>query len=164
MEAKRLGCSRIIAASGINTDLWKEETARAVGATDVIITEDPVELEGEIRKIAPGGGDAIVEASGHNPMCQVAVKTLAKGGTLYFAALYKEPIPFSPNMMVNGTYKHGGMGEHEPISSAEELMQSCADGELPVDKLIRFYKFDEMDKALDDFATQRVIKAVLKTE
>ena len=66
-------------------------------------------------------------------------------------------------MTVNGTYKHGGMGEWAPVQNIEKLMRLTAEGKFPVDKIMTFYDFDDMDKALDDLAHQRIIKAVLKT-
>ena len=83
-------------------------------------------------------------------------------GTLYFAALYHEPFPFFPDMTVNGTYKHGGMGEWEAVPNIEKLMKLTAEGKFPANRLITYYDFNDMEKAIDDLTHQRVIKAVLK--
>ena len=66
-------------------------------------------------------------------------------------------------MAVNGTYKHGSMGEWEAVPNVEKLMQLTAEGKFPVDRLIKYYDFEDMDKAMEDLENQRVIKAVLKT-
>lgn len=159
MGAKLAGCSKIVAVSGTP---WKMEVAKELGATHTINRREEEDLPAAIKAVAPEGGKCIVEATGHNPICQAAIQSLGKMGTLYFAAVYHEPIPFFPNMAVNGTYKHGGMGDWDAIPNIEKLMQLTADGKLPVDKIIRYYDYEDMDKAMDDLAHQRVIKAVLK--
>lgn len=159
MGAKLAGCSKIIAVGGTP---WKLELAKELGATHTINRREQEDLDAAIRAVAPEGGKCIVEATGHTDMCVHAIKALGKMGTLYFAAVYHEPIPFFPNMMVNGTYKHGGMGDWDAVPNVERLMQLSAEGKFPADKLMTFYDFDDMDKAMDDLAHQRVIKAVLK--
>lgn len=159
MGAKLAGCEKIIAVGGTQ---WKLDLARELGATHTVNRREAENLEAAIKAIAPEGGKCIVEATGHSEMCTQAVKVLGKMGTLYFAAVYHEPFPFFPNMAVNGTYKHGGMGDWDSVPNIEKLMQLTVDGKLPVDKLITYYDFDDMDKAMDDLAHQRVIKAVLK--
>lgn len=159
MGAKLAGCEKIVAVGGTP---WKLELAKELGATHTVNRREEEDLEAAIKKIAPEGGKCIVEATGHSNMCQEAVKVLGKMGTLYFAAVYHEPFQFFPNMAVNGTYKHGGMGEWEAVENVERLMKLTAEGKFPADKLIRFYDFEDMDQAIDDLDNQRVVKAVLK--
>ena len=154
-----VGCEKIIAVGGTQ---WKLDLARELGATHTVNRREEEDLEAAIKAIAPEGGKCIVEATGHTEMCTHAVNVLGKMGTLYFAAVYHEPFPFFPNMAVNGTYKHGGMGDWDSVPNIEKLMQLTVEGKLPVDKMITYYDFDDMDKAMDDLAHQRVIKAVLK--
>lgn len=160
MGAKLAGCEKIIAVGGTP---WKLELAKELGATHIVNRKEEEDLTAAIRAIAPEGGKCVVEATGHSEMCVQACKVLGKMGTLYFAALYHEPFPFFPDMTINGTYKHGGMGDWEAVPNIEKLMQLTAEGKFPVDKLITYYDFNDIDKAIDDFSHQRIIKAVLKT-
>ena len=159
LTAKMVGCQKIIAVGGTQ---WKLDLAKELGATHTVNRTEEENLEAAIKAIAPEGGKCIVEATGHSEICTEAIKVLGKMGTLYFAAVYKEPFPFFPNMAVNGTYKHGGMGDWDAVPNVERLMKLCVEGKFPVEKIIRYYKFEDMDKAMDDLAHQRVIKAVLK--
>lgn len=161
MGAKLAGCEKIIAVGGTP---WKLELAKELGATHTVNRKEEENLEAAIKKIAPEGGKCIVEATGHSEMCVEACKVLGKMGTIYFAAVYHEPFPFLPDMTVNGTYKHGGMGEWEAVPNIEKLMQLTAEGKFPADRLITYYDYEDMDKAMDDLAHQRVIKAVLKVK
>lgn len=160
MGAKLAGCEKIIAVGGTQ---WKLDLAKELGATHTVNRKEEENLEAAIRRIAPEGGNCVVEATGHSEMCVEATKVLGKMGTLYFAALYHEPFPFFPNMTINGTYKHGGMGEWEAVPNIEKLMKLNAEGKFPAEKIITYYDYEDMDKAIDDLTHQRVIKAVLKT-
>lgn len=159
MGAKLAGCEKIIAVGGTQ---WKLDLAKELGATHTVNHREVEDLAAAVRAIAPEGGKCVVEATGHSEMCTAACDVLGKMGTLYFAAVYHAPFPFFPHMEVNGTYKHGGMGDWESVPNVEKLMQLTAEGKFPVDKIISYYDYDEMDKAMDDLAHQRVIKAVLK--
>lgn len=44
----------------------------------------------------------------------------------------------------------------------ETLMKYNLEGKFPVEKLITYYDFEDVGKALDDLEHQRVIKAVIK--
>ena len=161
MGAKLAGCEKIVAVGGTP---WKLELAKELGATHTINRKEVASIEKAISDVAPEGGKCIVEATGHSEMCVEAVKALGKMGTLYFAATYKEPFPFKPKMAANGTYKHGSMGDWEAVPNIEKLMNLTAEGKFPVDRIMTFYDFDDMDKAMDDLAHQRIIKAVLKVK
>ncbi|MBR3584692.1 MAG: alcohol dehydrogenase catalytic domain-containing protein [Oscillospiraceae bacterium] len=160
MGAKLAGCEKIIVVGGTP---WKLELAQELGATHVINRRETENIESAVKKISRGGATSIVEATGHSEMCVEACKCLGRLGTLYFAAVYHKPFPFLPNMSVNGTYRHGSMGDWDSVPNIEKLMQLTAEGKFPADKLIKYYDFDDIDKALDDLAYQRVIKPVLKT-
>lgn len=160
MAAKLAGCKTIIAVGGTQ---WKLDLALELGATHIVNRRDTEDIEAAVKAISPGGGTSIVEATGHSEMCVEACKCLGKLGTVYFAAVYHEPFPFFPDMTVNGTYKHGGMGDWEAVPNIEKLMQYTVEGKFPIDKIVTYYDFEDMDKALDDFANQHIIKAVLKT-
>ncbi len=159
MGAKLAGCDKIIVVGGTQ---WKLDLAKEIGATHAVNRKEEEDIIAAIKAIAPEGGNCVLEATGHPNVCEEAVKALGKNGTLFFAATYHEPFPFLPDMTVNGTYKHGGMGEWDAVPNVERLMKLTAEGKFPVDKLMKFYDFDDMDKAIDDLDHQRVIKAVLK--
>ena len=160
MGAKLAGCEKIIAVGGTQ---WKLDLAKELGATHTINRREVEDVVAAVKAISPEGATSIVEATGKSNMCVDAVKCLGRLGKLYFAAVYKEPIPFKPDMTVNGTYMHGGMGDWESTKNVEKLLKLTAEGKFPVDKIITYYDFNDMDKALDDLAHQRVIKPVLKT-
>ena len=161
MAAKNAGCEKIIAIGGTQ---WKLDLAMELGATHVINRREVEDIPAAIKAIDKEGATRIVEATGKSNVCVEAANSLGRLGTIYFAAVYHEPFPFFPNMAVNGTYRHGGMGDWDSVSNVEMLMNLCAEGKLPVDKLITYYDFEDMPKAIDDLTHQRVIKAVLKVK
>ena len=161
MAAKNAGVKTIIAVGGT---AWKQDIARELGATHIIDRTVTPDIAAAVRAIAPNGGDYILETTGRNSMVMEACKFQARLGTIYFAAVYHEPITILPLMQVNGVYKQGTMGNWDAIPNIEMLMQLSAEGKLPVEKLVKYYKFDEMEQAIDDLEHQRVIKPILKIE
>ena len=53
-------------------------------------------------------------------------------------------------------------GAWDNRKGVETLMKYNLEGKFPVEKLITYYDFEDIGKALDDLEHQRVIKAVLK--
>lgn len=161
MMAKLAGCTTIIAVGGTQ---WKLDLAKELGATHTVNRSVEEDVPAAVRKIAPEGGTSIVETTGHGNVCQEACDCLGKLGTLYFAAVYHEPFLFYPHMEVNGIYRHGGMGDWESVPNIEKLMQYTVEGKFPVDKIVRYYDFEDMATAVDDLSNRRVIKAILKVQ
>ena len=51
---------------------------------------------------------------------------------------------------------------HEPVLLGREMVRWYKEGRFPVDKILSFYDFPEIDKALADTSSGKAIKAVLR--
>ena len=159
MAAKIAGCQTIIAVGGTP---WKLELAKELGATHVINRRETPDIAAEIRKISPRGADVMVEATGHASMVQQALNSFAQGGRITMAAVYSEPISISSAAQnFNPTIKLLLEGDWNNRQAVETLMNYAVEGKFPVEKLIRYYKFEELQQAIEDLENQKVIKAVL---
>lgn len=160
MAAKICGCKNIVAVGGTK---WKQDLAIELGATHIIDRRETPDIAAEMNRIIPGGADCIVETTGKAAMCDQAFNSLAKMGTMHMSAVYSEPVTLNFKMR-NTTIKNCSMGNWEAVPNIEKLMKYTVEGKFPVDRIVRYYPFEDIKKAIDDLANQRVIKAVLKMD
>lgn len=160
MAAKIAGCKNIIAVSGTE---WKNELALELGATHIVNRRETPDIAAEVRKIAPRGANVIAECTGRTAMATEAQKCVAANGKISFVAVYTEDIPLNYALMSkNVSAKVIMEGAWDNRKGVETLMKYNLEGKFPVEKLITYYDFEDIGKALDDLEHQRVIKAVLK--
>jgi aryl-alcohol dehydrogenase len=67
--------------------------------------------------------------------------------------------------LMNGRTVKGILGGDEhPDLFIPKLVELYKQGRMPFDRLISFYPFEEIDKAVEDMVNRRVIKPVLRME
>lgn len=163
MGAKIAGCKKIIAVGG---NVQSLELAEELGATHTINRKETEDITEEIKSITNGKGvNFAIDTSGYGPMIEKAIQSMSWQGVM--AAL-------SPNGKLN-EFKIGedllmnmrtikGVNEGDSVAKLfiPELLEYYKRGEFPIDKLITYYKFEELEKALEDSKNGKVIKPVLR--
>ena len=145
---------------GIDRNPARRDLARRYGATHVI---DPssTEVAEEILRIAPGGVDAAIEATGHpEVMAQAVAATRPRGGIAVVignaptgSKLVLDPAVFNQGKSLLGTWGGGSFPDRD-VASYARLLSS---GRFPVrDLLSAPYRLDQADRALDDLEAGRV--------
>ena len=160
MAAAILGVGRIVAVDLVPERL---ELARELGATHVVeaASVDPVAA---LRDLGEGGVGFAVEATGSTAALTTAIQSLAPRGTCAILSTYPRgaTIPLDANFMIDGRRILGiSEGDSDPKRFLPQLVELFDKGQLPVDKLIRHYPFEDIEHAAEDAHSGVTIKPVL---
>lgn len=139
--------------------------ARELGATHVINSkkEDPVEA---IRHITGDGVDFSLESTGRPEIVRAAVEALRPRGMCGIVGASKTGTTFALDMndvMQNCKVLRGIVeGDSIPDIFIPQLVELYVQGRFPLDKLIRFYPFEEINQAAHDSECGKTIKPVIR--
>jgi aryl-alcohol dehydrogenase len=159
LAAKASGCTTIIAVGRRDQPL---ETARNLGATHVINIKRTPDADGEVQKIIPGGLDFAFDTTG-DPLCiQAALNSLHKGGRGAGVAVTAQmQLESWTNMFRSKTWTHVIEGDCVPQLFIPRLITMYKAGLFPIDKLIQYFDFADINDAFKAIHDGRVIKAVV---
>jgi aryl-alcohol dehydrogenase len=161
MTAKIEGCSTIIAVDIVDARL---ELARELGATHTINSKTE-NLQERIAEITNGKGvNYSVDTTGVSQVMVASVQALSKNGVAVPLAVTKNTMDFNPlTELVLGTRKLLGvnLGNVVPQLAVPKLVEYYNQGKFPFDKLIKYYKFEDINKAASDAVNGIAIKPVL---
>lgn len=160
MAAVIAGCRRIIAID-INPD--RLQLAGELGATDMINPND-CEPVGEIRKILDGGADFSLENTGLPQVMRQAVDCLhTRGvcGQIGAPPLGTEAALDMIGIMSGRTVRGIIEGDAVPDTFIPQLVDWYLDGRLPIDRMVRFFDFKDINEAVQAAESGEVIKPVL---
>ena len=162
MAAVIAECSTIIAIDVVPSRL---ELAKELGATHVINSSetDPVT---EIKKITVGGAHNSVESSGIAKVTLQALACLRREGMAVLLSVTGpeeisiplEALILNPSATLTGLSE----GASNPQTFIPELVRYYKEGRLPVEKLVKFYDFKEIEKAFEDSHNGTTIKPILR--
>lgn len=162
MAAKIAGASRIIA---VDIHPNRLQLAVELGASEVI-QADGGSVKDRIFASLPDGVDFAFDTTTLPSVMRDAIECLAPRGTFSYAAAPDEgggeiSIPLRHLMKAR---KVRGMleGNSNPDAFIPRLIDFYMNGQFPFDRLIRFYPFDEIDKAFHDSHAGTTIKPVLR--
>jgi aryl-alcohol dehydrogenase len=155
------GCTTIIAVD-INPD--RLEVAKELGATHTVNASevDPVEA---IRDITGGGAEFTLECIGNPKVLRQAVDSLPRLGVCGLLGVVPPGTEVALDMdaIMNGRTVKGILGgDAIPDLFIPKLIELYSQGRFPFDRLITFYPFDKINKAVEDMEKGRVIKPVLR--
>jgi aryl-alcohol dehydrogenase len=160
MAAKLSGCRIILAVDRIASRL---ELAQSLGATQVVNTdkEDAIDVINTL-----GGMDFSVEATGNSKLLEIAVAGLKPfGGVCAMLGVPKagSTISLDHGHLLTGRSIIGvTQGEANPQEFIPYMAQLFMEGKLPIDKLVRVYKLEQINEAVADSAAGRTVKPVLR--
>ncbi|KAF2137466.1 uncharacterized protein K452DRAFT_321718 [Aplosporella prunicola CBS 121167] len=166
MGAKLQGCQTII---GIDKVASRLELAKELGATHTINTagmKDLSEVVNAVLDVTDGLGSSVtVDTTGFVPLISKGVEFTRMRGKLIqvglpaFDATLSIPITM---FIITGKQYIGSMeGDVVPSEYIPKLLQWYGDSKLPLEKMTRFYKADEWQKAIDDTHHGDAVKAVI---
>jgi aryl-alcohol dehydrogenase len=162
MAARLTPATRIIAVDRVPERL---ALARELGATHTVDTTG-TDLAEAVADITGGeGANGVVETTGNTGVLAAAVGTLAARGTAVIvgAPAFGTTVPIDVNFMIPGRRVVGlTLGDSETQSLIPVLVDLVASGRLPVDRLVKHYKFEEIGQAVADVVSGATIKPVLR--
>jgi aryl-alcohol dehydrogenase len=161
MAARLVGCGTIIAVDLVPARL---ELARELGATHAIdgAGDDIVE---RVREITGGGAHFSVECTGNPHVLRRAVDMLGSDATcgVMGAPPFGTEVGLDVNELIALGRRVRGIveGESVPQVFIPELVQLWRQGQLPIDRLVSTFRFDEINDAVAAMETGQVIKPVI---
>lgn len=136
-----------------------------VGATHSINGASP-NFENDIKGICAAGVDYVIDTTGHVPLVERCVNLLATQGTLGLVAVYPLHVKFSFDVtmfMTTGKKIQGVMeGDSDIKTFIPQLLAHYQQGRFPVDKIIRYYDFADINQAIEDSEHGDTIKAIVR--
>jgi aryl-alcohol dehydrogenase len=162
MAAKIAGCDPIVA---VDIHDHRLALARELGATHTINHRTCADVSGEIRKIASGGVRHAVETSAVPAVLREAVECLMPAASCVLLGSARKGTEVSLEMpfvqqgrMVRGVVQ----GDSVPQQFIPKLVDLIMAGKFPIEKLITFYDFSDIERAAKDSGAGTVIKPVLR--
>jgi aryl-alcohol dehydrogenase len=155
------GCTTIVAVDIIGDRL---EKAREFGATHIVNASetDPVEA---LRDITGGGPQFTLECVGNPAVLRQAADALPRLGVCGLLGVVPPGTEVGLNMdlIMNGRTVRGVLaGDSVSDLFIPRLLDLYSQGRFPFDKMITYYPFEEINKAVEDMEKGRVVKPVLK--
>jgi aryl-alcohol dehydrogenase len=162
MAARIAGCTTLIAVDLHDNRL---ALAREFGATHTVDArqDDPV---GAIREATGGAGvQYSLEAAGDPRALRQAVNALAALGVCCLAGSARAGVDVALDMplLQHGRTVRGCIqGDAPPQEFFPQLFAHYRAGRMPVERLIRYYDFADINEAVADAVSGRTVKAVLR--
>ncbi len=161
MAARLTAVAHIIAVDVVAPRL---DLAREMGATETIDGRG-VDVAEFLREFTHGRGvDYIVESTGNIGVAGQAVNLLAARGTCVFigAPPAGSTVPVDVNYMHLGRRVIGvAMGGSVPQVFLPALIRLHEMGKLPIERLVRHYRFEDIESAAADALSGATIKPVI---
>ncbi|WP_338448245.1 NAD(P)-dependent alcohol dehydrogenase [Niallia oryzisoli] len=161
MAAVIEGCSNVIAIDIHDSRL---EIAKELGATHTINSRTE-NLAERIAEITGGQGvNYSVDTTGVSDVMKASIDVLGVGGTAAPVAVTPNSLEMNTFMdLVLGNRKLIGvlMGDAIPQIAIPQLIQYHKEGKFPFDKLVKFYKFEDINLAAADSNSGKTIKPII---
>jgi aryl-alcohol dehydrogenase len=162
MAARLVGASKIIAID-LRADRLK--LALALGATHAI-NPNTASIPEAIKKITGNGVDFTLETTALMPILRLAIDVLALRGTCGFVGGAPEDseLTFVTSHVMNGGRTIRGiiLGDTNPEEFLPKLIELHALGRFPLEKLVTFYPFKDINGAIEDSLEGKCVKPVLR--
>ena len=161
MAARNSGVTRIIAADVHDSRLT---LAREFGATHTINSRNS-DLVEEVRKITGSTVDFAFDCTGVIAVIETLAETVGMLGTLVLVGGAPAGATFTLDHLTTLWGKRvigvlGGGGRSGQLIPA--LVDLYQQGRFPFDRLVKYYDFDQIEQALKDSASGKVIKPILR--
>ena len=158
MAARLIGARHIVA---VDVNAERLALARELGATHAVQSGD--DAVKQIRAITGRGVRYSLNTTTVPAVHTMALEVLAMNGTAGFVAAPRgQWAPQMFPMLAGGRQMRGILGgDAHPGLFLPRLIEYWRQGRFPFDRLLTFYRFDEIARAFDDVHHGRVIKPVL---
>lgn len=162
MAAKVVGATIVIAMDVVPSRL---DLALQLGASHVINSRERDVMEA-VTEITGGGVDFALESTGRPEVLAQGIETLGLLGTIGVVGAPKlgTKAEFDVNnLLLKGRSIRGIVeGDSVPQIFIPQLIELHRQGRFPFDKLIKFYKLEDINQAVKDSESGSTLKAVLK--
>jgi aryl-alcohol dehydrogenase len=160
MAARLAGCATIIAV-----DISENRLALAseLGATHTINGKEDDVTE-QMLAISGNGLDAILDTTAVSSLLSSTIGALHSRGVMMLGGAAKPgtTVEFDVGAIHYGRTVKGMLeGDSIPDIFIPELIGHYTNGRFPIDKLITFYDFKDINKAVEETLLGKVVKAVL---
>jgi aryl-alcohol dehydrogenase len=164
-----VGLAALAAARGryqtfaVDLQASRLEAAVRLGATAINPAESE-DLVAQIKELTNGhGANFAIDTTGKTAVVKQMVQALAIKGTAVILALGDATAELDAvDVMMNGKQIVGAiMGDSDPHQTIPELLRMAAAGEFMVDDLITAYPVAQINEAIADAESGKVIKPVL---
>ena len=162
MAAKIAGCDPIIA---VDIHEHRLALARQLGATHTINHAGRTDIVAEIRKVTGLGARYTLETSALPAVFRESVEALMPAGTCILLGSARKGTETSLEMpfLQNGRTVRGVIqGDSVPQEFIPLLVDHIVAGRFPVEKMITFYPFADINRAAVESASGMTIKPVLR--
>lgn len=163
MAARIAGCKNIIAVGGNPRSL---ELAMELGATHTINRKECDDIVGKIKEITKGGCHYAIDTSGVSDFVKKALACVRFKGTAVVLGLTGDlTINVQEELMGEAKSLVGVVeGDANSKTFIPKLLEYYHEGKFPVDKLMKFYDFKDINKAFEESHQGAAIKSVLKMQ
>lgn len=143
----------------------RRKMALELGADHVIDPADGDTAEA-VRAILPAGVDLVLDTSGYIPALEAAIKMLSNKGRLGMVGMPGAldaalPVPVIQWLTMGGTLRGIVEGDSDPDVFIPRLLAEHKKGNLPFDKFVKTYPFDQINEAVADAHSGKAVKVVL---
>jgi aryl-alcohol dehydrogenase len=162
MGARVSGCATIIAVDLVDARL---ELARSLGATHVVNPGSVKDAVEKVRYITGGGARYSLECTGLPKVLRQAVDCLTLTGVcgLIGVAPLGTEVAIDMNSILFGRTLRGIIeGDSVPDVFIPRMIELYRQGRFPIDRLITQYALKDIEKAVHDTESGKVVKAVLQ--
>ncbi len=154
MAARIVGAGPII---GVDIKPKRLALARELGATDVIDARREA-IAGRIAQITGSGVNFVVDTTGEPEMVRLAVSVLKPGGRVALLTGDMTDRTFSGGRRAVGIIQ----GDAVPQRFIPRLIDLYRAGQFPFDRLVKFYDFQDINRAIADSRNGDTVKSVLR--
>jgi aryl-alcohol dehydrogenase len=162
MAARLSPATKIIAVDRVPARL---KLAEQLGATHTVDTTD-TDLAEALKELTGGRGvDGVVETTGAVPVLRAGIEALALRGTAVVvgAPAFGTEVGVDVNHMIGGRTVTGlTLGDSETETLIPVLVDLLTSGRMPLDQLVRHYRFEDIGQAVSDVTSGETIKPVLR--
>jgi aryl-alcohol dehydrogenase len=162
MAAKIAGCDPIVA---VDVHVHRLALARELGATDAIDHSGRDKVVDDVRAVAPGGVRYALDTSAQPSVFREAIEALMPGGTcvLLGSAPPGTDVAIEMPFLQQGRIVRGVVqGESLPNDFIPRLVDFVVAGKFPIQKMIKFYNFGDINLAAEESSSGIAIKPVLR--
>jgi aryl-alcohol dehydrogenase len=161
MAAKVVGCSCII---GVDIKPGRLEIAKELGATHVVNSAEKNPVD-QIKAITGTGANYAIETTAVPSVYRQAFDSLDMIGEciLLGAANIGAEVSFDMQSILTGKKTRGVIeGESVPQEIIPKMIELYRQGKFPFDKMIKFYSYKDINKAVEDSEKGITIKPVVR--
>jgi aryl-alcohol dehydrogenase len=157
--AKYIGVGTLVAVDPLES---RREMAARYGAVGVDPSSD-VSVVDRVKEITGGGASHGIDTTAIPAVVKQAQQSLGVRGTLVALGLGAEEYPIDAiDLLQNGKVVKGSVeGDSDPQEMVPRLIAMNAAGDFEVDHLVATYPFAEINTAIADVTSGKVVKPVL---